>query len=454
MKTIKLSFIFVFLVLFLSATFVYANSFSDTFGMSPKGVSLGNAMCAKVNDWSSVYYNVSGLGKTWHASSEFSPDGKPHKNQLAVSYLFNLPQFDIDIERHGDEALATNGDRNLDTGSIIIGGVIDLTSMLCTPDFVSSMRGGVIIGLNDDQTVIKVNDLDPRTHNFLRYGRESQKMTVMSGVGIGFLNDTFGIGLGVNSSFSGSGAVVLEDVEFSSETEQTPPGMGTMDLNMDQTLLIGAYFSPLEFLDFGISYRQESMFDIMPLGTTAFTSAGNIGLQLKLALFDYYQPEIISAGTALSMDRFTISFDLEYQKWSGFKLSDSMEANFQDNYGESVPQMDDIIIPKIGIDYQLYDSTDIFGGYYYQQSFIPDGAVDGVVNFLDNNKHVFSAGFAYRLPKTFLFKDGAFSEISAGYQLQYLENRKISKAAPDGFNPEYSYGGTCHSIIMGISVNL
>ena len=43
---------------------LFAGTFADTFGFSAEGMARGNAMTASVNDWSSVYYNVAGLGKT------------------------------------------------------------------------------------------------------------------------------------------------------------------------------------------------------------------------------------------------------------------------------------------------------------------------------------------------------------------------------------------------------
>jgi len=42
---------------------LYAN-FAETYGCSAEGMARGNAMTATVSDWSSVFYNVGGLGKT------------------------------------------------------------------------------------------------------------------------------------------------------------------------------------------------------------------------------------------------------------------------------------------------------------------------------------------------------------------------------------------------------
>ncbi|HOR94798.1 MAG TPA: hypothetical protein PLZ38_12565, partial [Spirochaetota bacterium] len=52
----------VFVIIIMPAL-VYAN-FADTYGFGAQGVARGNAMTAVVNDWSSVYYNIAGLGRT------------------------------------------------------------------------------------------------------------------------------------------------------------------------------------------------------------------------------------------------------------------------------------------------------------------------------------------------------------------------------------------------------
>ena len=42
---------------------LFAN-FAETYGCSAEGMARGNAMTATVSDWSSVFYNVAGLGRT------------------------------------------------------------------------------------------------------------------------------------------------------------------------------------------------------------------------------------------------------------------------------------------------------------------------------------------------------------------------------------------------------
>jgi hypothetical protein len=89
----------------------------------------------------------------------------------------------------------------------------------------------------------------------------------------------------------------------------------------------------------------------------------------------------------------------------------------------------------------------VLGGYYFQPSFISDLAGSGLANFLDNDKHVFSIGLKYLTPRLFTFYRPL--EITVGYQMQQLEERKVYKTDPTGPNPDYSYGGESHVLMIG-----
>lgn len=434
--------------LFVMASSAFASHYGDTFGYSTKGMSLGNAMCARVDDWSSVYYNIAGLGKTL--------DLKYGKNQLGVAYQKAMPVFDIDINRYdADGPLATNGDKNLDAGTLVLGLALDAGLIMHLPSFVSSARFGLSLGVNDDLTAVKANDISPYTHNFMRYGREAQRLEVLSGMGFGFKGDAIGFGLGVNSAFEGDGKVLLTDVQLQT-APQSPKGETLMNMKIKPHVLLGMYLSPgkmvdsLEGLDFGFCFRDETILNIDPFKTATVTDVGGIVLNLDLAITDYYQPRMYTVGTAYRMGAYTLSLDLEYQEWSGFHMSTPMTTN----YAAEIVKFDDIYIPRVGLECNLSQHMSAQFGYYYQQSFIPDEAVSGHMNFLDNDKHVGSVGLTVDFPSLPPLK--GHTELSLGYQLQYLVDRDVVKTNDPGntANPNYSYGGLCHTFMVGLSINL
>ncbi len=91
-----------------------------------------------------------------------------------------------------------------------------------------------------------------------------------------------------------------------------------------------------------------------------------------------------------------------------------------------------------------------------KDSFVPDSAVGGIYNFLDNDKQVFSGGFNMKLPKFNNFP-GQLDFIGS-FQYQKLSKRYVYKPEisdnQDNLNPSYSYGGECLTVFGGINYYL
>lgn len=451
MKRLTL-FLLTIAIIALFGSNAYAATIAETYGISPKGMAMGNAMASHVNDWSSVYYNVAGLGRTAHIPDGGSP------NELFIGYLRTAPQTDLDIPRRYEETggvrtyYDTNADEDLDFGSFVIGAALDLNQLYQLPKAISSGRFGITVAIGDDLTVAKANDVEPQTHNYMRFGREAQQMMLMTGFGFGFLDDAFGLGFGIKSSFGGEGRILLEDVQVGTE-EQTPRQQTTMDLELDISAWVaGGYIDfgrisdALTGLNLGIAYRQESKFEIDPFNTAAVVEVGGIPLNLALSIFDYYHPASYTAGISYRFsNRFLISIDVEYQTWSEYDVS----SNQAYNDTAILPDLDDIWIPKVGLQYNATTRTSLYLGYYFQPSFFPDEAVTAEVNWLDNDKHVASIGMSYDAGRWAGFKKPMVFHL--GYQLQYLVERDVTKTTPTTLNPNYSYGGMVHTVIVGTS---
>lgn len=433
MKTYKL-FIMAALGFLVSASSSFASHYGDTYGYSTKGLSLGGAMCARADDWSSVYYNVAGLGKTVHL--------KKGVNQIALQYQGNMPDFNIDIARDD-----VHGDENLGAGTLILGLALDANILMDMPSFISSARLGVGLCINDDLTAMKINDLDPRTHNFMRYGKEAQRLAVLTAFGMGFMDDMFGFGIGMNSSFDGSGTMFMEDIKLETE-EQYPPGQTMMEMKIKPNLLLGMYLNLTDTIHLGASFRDESILDIYPIKSTGVTETGSIALKMTLAMTDYYEPRCYTLGAAFDLGPAVLSLDVEFQEWSGFRHSTPTAANFEDYLVE----LDDIFIPRVGLEYKVDSMTNLMFGYYFQPSFVPDEAATGILNYLDNDKHVGSAGLTFDVTPFLPIK--ANTEVCLGYQIQYLVDRDVTKTSPTTLNPHYSYGGICHTVMMGLNISL
>lgn len=434
------------------APLTFAAGVADTYGLSPKAIGMGNAMTAHVNDWSSVYYNMAGLGRTLNLKKDAS------KNEIFFGYLYTSPQTELDIPQRYEEdddgqqtPYETNADENLDFGSLAIGATVDLNMLYKMPAPISSARFGIALTVGDDLAVAKINDIEPQTHNYLRYGRETQKMDIINGVGLGFLDDTFGLGFGIRTSFGGEGKILLEDVQVSTDP-QSPKGQTLMDMELDLSawtagfyLDFGKIVAQLKGFDIGVSYRAATKFEIDPFDTATIVQTGGIPLNLKLALFDYYYPDVYTIGLAYRLPyRILLALDLEHQGWSDYEVSSVSAANNAD----ILPELDDIWVIRFGLQYDANPRTSIFGGYCYQPSFVPDEALKASINMLDNDKHVASVGVRYDVGKFAGLQKPMI--LSAAYQYQHLVERDVAKSEPTSLNPDYSYGGSVHTLMVGI----
>ncbi|MBP7582644.1 MAG: hypothetical protein KBA61_01340 [Spirochaetes bacterium] len=483
-----------------------AGSFANTHGFSAKGIAMGNAMTAVVHDWSSVYYNISGLGKTKGieapvqaktgsltiaklqnkvlaektvAGSTAGETPENPINELAVTFMYTYPVFNIDIDRRNpidDAPLDTKAADQLNYGMMIIGIALDINKIVRMPDFISSARFGLGLGTPADGKATKVNDIDLRTHNWLGYGREAQVATIIAGMGFGFLNDMFGVGVGAQISFHGEGAVMVTGVEVG-PANQTPPSQSRMDLATVPSIVAGLYFKPeklapkLKGLEVGVAYRQESFMKIYPFSTGTELMVGGSKMALAMCIYDYYVPHTVSAGIAYTRWKATISLDAEYQMWSLYEYSPTVETVYEvmatdrdkdDADAWKLPKFKNIIVPKVGIAYDLLNSLTMMAGYSFRPSFLDDADTGGYVNFLDNVTHTGSLGARYRVPRW--SRLGGDVELTLGFQCQYLMERKVVKtgsaaevdtvgldAGPNtnySLNPDYTYGGINYLAIL------
>lgn len=510
MKLKKASILITLLFLIGVSSDLFANHFGETFGFSAEGMARGNAMTAVVNDWSSVFYNVGGLGKslTIKGPAAKTEGGEMtlklrkaegggetgekefYPNQVALGIMYVFPQLNLNIQRYGTTSSGSfvpvttaASDKQDPYGFLTIGAAVDMNNIVKLPDFISTARLGVGLGICSTLDVARVNDTDPRTHNFLRYGKEIQRLVLTTGVGLGFLNDAFGGGIGMAGNFRGQGKMLME--AQLTANPQVPLSQTNMDLGLEPLAIAGIFISPgrifsaIEGLDIGASYRMEGRMRISPLNAAASILGGVINMNLILSIVDYYSPHVINGGIAYSRWGITLSADVGYEMWSRFMNSYSTEVHY---FGK--PKFNDILTYKGGFKYDTpLGWLAIMLGYEYIPSIVGKntntsyairmGTVQnvletGMYNLLDNDKHVGSIGFQFTIPK--FWKLGGMTVITASYQFQYLVPVSVSKngmcidlatgtqdpALMSSYllNPSYSYGGMNHTIFFEVGMKL
>lgn len=456
-------------------------NFADTWGMSAAGIARGNAMTAVVSGWSSAYYNMAGLGKTRtelfkggetadsagkQLIEEKEAAGGTNKlaglnDQVAFSLLVVRPKVDVSFK-------GSNADENLDLEMISIGLTSDIRKYIRMPEFISSAIFGMALGMSAGGSMMAMNDTELETHNFLRYGSEAKGMVVCAGMGLGFMKDLFGIGLGANMTMGGEGEMAMPDIDLVPVT-QYPYGNMRMNMKGKATPNVGLYYSPAGFLDLGAAYRGETYVEMDPFSGDMQMLNQSVQMDMYMSIVDFYTPEMYSFGLAVNAGDITVSGDIEYQKWSGFKHAPSREIYLsQRDIPVSVPEFKDIFVRKIGVCYRMTNSVNIVGGYWYQPSFVPDKANENLFNFLDNDKHVLSAGAEVLLAGEQMGRIFVNPvQLNVALQYQKLVEREVKKNREDNYinndytdpekeeywntiNPDYKYGGQIFSIAIEV----
>ncbi|HNR89723.1 MAG TPA: outer membrane protein transport protein [Spirochaetota bacterium] len=470
--------LFTISLIILPASLAFAN-YGDTYGISAKAVGMGNAVTSIVDDWSSTWYNMSGLGKVppkaelketktkvsllyktltgekkQKTISEKSEDGgeahKINNNELAVTYLYTIPNLEVTT----DVAQETKNEK-LQFGAFVLGLVIDMNTFIRMP-FDLNARLGVLFAIQDDLGLGKVTDDDPRTHYFMRYGRRIQRFITNLGVGIEVWKNHMYIGGGISVFAGGKGSVQIQKVQITQE-DQNPPTRTKLDLQPSSAPLAGLSFKwdklgPGDF-NFGFCYRDEIYLKIDPFDTQATTDLAGVDMKMSIAIFDFYTPKSFTGGLSYAIQDLWIfkelvfSVDAELQQWSRYNdLAKNYLKRWEDTFEVSYPQFKDIIIYKAGFEQTVLPWLKIREGYMMQPAFTPEQ--NGNSNYLDNDKHIISLGAGFIIPDVIVLKVPV--EVDIAYQYQMLQERSATKDTTNPYNPSYKYGGSVHTFFGSI----
>lgn len=479
----------------------WATNPADSFGFSPRYTGMAGGGGALVRDWSSAWYNLAGMSsplpqpekkkgrqKTGAASVPVTPtvpsetpkgasaensekeDGglgdflkktdslglalpaakqERYSHQLGVAYLYQLPFMSLE-PRGGSATAAANGElatSGLHYGVINAGLAFDLRTMVNSPDDLP-IHLGAAISLTEKLTA--VNDVSGKNYNFMKLGREAERINLITGLSMQAWKDRLSLGAGTQVLFAGEGRFKMNDILIDvSEQAQVPPQETKLDLSPKLSPVTGAQFFqplPLGDLSLGLSWRGEIYMELDPLLAEARTLALDINLPLKLAVLDFYSPHTVNFSSAWHWREYRFLAELEYQHWSGFQISSARAQT------ESAPDFKNIFIPRLAaegaplrrlpLDFRL--------GYAFIPAFTPDQP--DRYNYLDNSKNIVSAGVGYTLPANIVMK--VPTRFDLAIQTQIWNTRDSVKNSPTELNPSYSYGGNVLVVVLGASWSL
>ena len=156
------------------------------------------------------------------------------------------------------------------------------------------------------------------------------------------------------------------------------------------------------------------------------------GLTIALTTLDSYQPDIFTFGAQYKRDRWRVGVALEKQNWSD--LEDELTRDTIKDQANL--RFDDIIIPRIGAEWEFHKGMFLTGGVALQKS--PLDSIQSLdVNYLDTDKTIIGLGAALELQDPYILAYPVRLEF--GYQYQQLDERDFQLTTTDTSNPSNPY---------------
>ncbi|WP_372965321.1 alkane uptake protein AupA [Marinobacter sp.] len=175
------------------------------------------------------------------------------------------------------------------------------------------------------------------------------------------------------------------------------------------------------------------------------------GLSLTVATIDSFQPETLVLGTQYSGNRWRIGGSIEQQNWSELENEFSRD-NIKDQASLAAAsriRFDDILIPRLGAEYQLNKNFSVRGGIAYEQSPLKTTR-NPELNYLDTDKIIVGLGVSATYNRTHLL---AFPvRLDLGYQYQQLQERDFTLIDYDGTETNVTADGDIHVLSGSITL--
>lgn len=495
-------------LLFLGLTPAAFAEIAESFGLGARAVGFSGAGVASVNDWTSNFYNIAGMTsplteraifgnqeKSEEAAGKIkllkddgsvandekgnkdaidkkleaevlAKEDKPAHN-MGMSYLLQVSGPQINPKTTNSD-VATNIDlakKNMVYGAVQMGLVFDTRSIVNTPKNMP-IRVGLALSIRDNGTVATVNDTTIESYNFMRLGREAQRILIISGASAQVWKNRLSIGVGFSMFTGGKGKFDMQNVEIDpTGGQQTPNAQTQMDLTPSGGPVAGIQYRhniKNRIVLVGFNYRGETYMQVDPLDASATTQLLQVALPLRLAIFDFYSPHTFTFGaTYLHDEALKLSLDGEFQMWNRFQVN-SARAEFMKRNNQTFDRFKNILLVKFGAESRpgryisKLKDVPLFVrmGFSYIPAFTPDQ--NSYSNFLDNNKIMYSLGASYFLNANAIVKIPV--ELIFGFQHQIWMERTVTKKGdvlvPTNINdpakqPDYSYSAQVFVFSLG-----
>ncbi|MDC3378903.1 outer membrane protein transport protein [Planctomycetota bacterium] len=401
----------------LAPAVAHADNFEE-FGFGARAQGMGGAQTAVADDGSATYYNPGGL--------VLSKDLK-----LTFGLSFADYQLKFDSQRGG--ALDDAAERISDLSAFTLG--ISATIPIDIPD-----RLAIGIGLFlPTRGIIKI-DAKAVTNEpeFFRYGSRHDRIHILASLAVK-VTDWLSFGAGASVLTDAAGGTTL------SAGLATPVDPSfKIGLEPDAGAVVGVRLAPTEWLAFGLTYRSEVSLE---LEFDAVANLQGINVPLNLQSISFFSPHQIQFGAAFyASEALLLTFDFSWVNWSAYDDPFlRVETGVPTATAQQDFDLDDVVSPKLGVEFMAMDWLALRGGYWFRNSAVPDQDNE-LTNLADGSKHVLTLGVGMKFGQSPppAETDGEAEESAEGGEAQTF-GQAVDRAKVDvdlffqyHFHPEVS----------------
>lgn len=383
-----------------------------TYGLMPADIATAQALSMFNEQASATYYNPSYL--TADERGEMSA-GILHADQ------------ELRAARSG-----TNSDILSDSPSqhVLLGFKTNLASLTRTE---RPLYLGLVLGVEKyGKEMLAFKSETSETGQFLQFGREPLFLNIGGAMPL-----MGGLSVGASARVTLEAAANLEAVsELNGETSRE-----RLAVNAEPSLkaILGTTITPAQLfcskdcawdgLEMALSYRTKSASSTaVDANVIVNQTIPDPGLTLAVSTIDSFQPETFSLGLQYKGEGWRIGGSVEQQRWSELEeefASDTIKDQDSLSPAEQI-QFSDIIIPRVGAEYQLSEHFMVSSGFAYEESPL-DSTRNQELNYLDTDKAVFGVGLTALYKRTRILSYPV--RLDLAYQYQRLFERDFTAVA-------------------------
>jgi len=210
---------------------------------------------------------------------------------------------------------------------------------------------------------------------------------------------------------------------------------------------VGLLYHVTETTSVGLQFKSEIQAKVN--GTADFTGPAslffsNTGFHSSIKL----PPQIVAGISTKIIPRWTINADIE---WEGWRTVGSLPLDFEGTTALDSPGprlWTNSYVYRIGAEYAVTDRLALRGGYFYDETPIPDNTFDP--NIPNANLHALAAGLGYKWETT---------ALDVAYVIGFYEKRALDASSLDPFAtgatggpPAFgSYNTTAHVLTISLT---